>query len=420
MTGLTAQRASVGEDRIVLRIVSAAVVLLLSAGACFSQGVEKADANPVRLGLILDMTGVYADVTGAGSAMAAKMAVEDFGGKVLDRPIEILVADHQNKAEIAAAQARRWFETQNVVALMDVAASATALAAQDVAKQHDRIIILDGPGTTRLTNENCAPQTVHYAYDTYALGNATGAAITKAGGKTWFFLAADYVFGADLERDASAAVKANGGAVLGDVRHPLNTADFSSFLLQAQASKAQIIGLANAGGDLVQAVKQASEFGLGQSGQKLAALLMYDTDVHAMGLELTQGMLTTSAFYWDRTDATRAFSRRYFERMGRMPNFVQAGVYSSTMHYLEAVQAVGTLDTATVMKKMKDTPINDFYATNGRIREDGRMVHDMYLVEVKKPSESKYPWDYFKILATIPGDEAFLSLGRSRCPLIKK
>ena len=403
-----------------LRIVSAAIFLLLSAGACLSQVAEKADGDPIRLGLILDMSGVYADVTGAGSAMAARMAVEDFGGTVLGRRIEILVADHQNKAEIAAAQARRWFETQNVVALMDVAASATALAAQDVAKQHDKIIILNGPGTTRLTNENCAPQTVHYAYDTYALGTATGAAITKAGGKTWFFLAADYTFGSDLERDASAAVKANGGSVLGDVRHPLNTADFSSFLLQAQASKAQIIGLANAGGDTDQAIKQAHEFGLTQSGQKLAALLMYDTDVHAMGLEITQGMLTTSGFYWDRTEATRAFSRRFFDRIGKMPNMSQAGVYSSTMHYLEAVQAVGTLDTAAVMKKMKETPINDFYADNGRIRDDGRMVHDMYLVEAKKPSESKYPWDYYKILATIPGDAAFLPLEQSRCPLIKK
>ena len=303
-----------------LRIVSAAVFLLLSAGACFPQDAEKADGDPIRLGLILDMSGVYADVTGAGSAMAARMAVEDFGGTVLGRPIEILVADHQNKAEIAAAQARRWFETQNVVALMDVAASATALAAQDVAKQHDKIIILSGPGTTRLTNENCAPQTVHYAYDTYALGTATGAAITKAGGKTWFFLAADYTFGSDLERDASASVKANGGSVLGDVRHPLNTADFSSFLLQAQASKAQIIGLANAGGDTDQTIKQAHEFGLTQSGQKLAALLMYDTEVDAMGLEITQGMLTTSGFYWDRTEATRAFSRRFFDRIGKMPN----------------------------------------------------------------------------------------------------
>jgi branched-chain amino acid transport system substrate-binding protein len=390
-----------------LRIVSAAVFLLLSAGACFPQDAEKADGDPIRLGLILDMSGVYADVTGAGSAMAARMAVEDFGGTVLGRPIEILVADHQNKAEIAAAQARRWFETQNVVALMD-------------AKQQDKIIILSGPGTTRLTNENCAPQTVHYAYDTYALGTATGAAITKAGGKTWFFLAADYTFGSDLERDASAAVKANGGSVLGDVRHPLNTADFSSFLLQAQASKAQIIGLANAGGDTDQAIKQAHEFGLTQSGQKLAALLMYDTDVHAMGLEITQGMLTTSGFYWDRTEATRAFSRRFFDRIGKMPNMSQAGVYSSTMHYLEAVRAVGTLDTAAVMKKMKETPINDFYADNGRIRDDGRMVHDMYLVEAKKPSESKYPWDYYKILATIPGDAAFLPLEQSRCPLIKK
>ena len=400
------------------RIAWAAAFLFLSGCICRSQDVEKSD--PVRLGLILDMSGVYSDVTGAGSAMAARMAVEDFGGKILNRPIEILVADHQNKADVAAAQARQWFETQNVIALMDVVGSAPALAAQEVAKQHDRIIILNGPGTTKLTNESCAPQTVHYAYDTYALGHATGAGVTSAGGKTWFFLSVDNVFGADLEREASIAVQANGGSILGDVRHPLNTADFSSFLLQAQASKAQIIGLANAGGDTVQAVKQASEFGLAKSGQKLAALLMYDTDIHAMGLNVVQGMLTTIGFYWDRTEATRAFAHRFFDRMGKMPNMSQAGVYSSTMHYLQAVQAVGTFETAAVMKEMKATPINDFYAANGRIREDGRMVHDMYLVEAKKPLESKYAWDYYKILVTIPGDAAFLPLDQSRCPLIRK
>jgi branched-chain amino acid transport system substrate-binding protein len=402
-----------------LKSMTAAALMALSAAAAFAQSADKS-AEPIKLGLILDMSGLYADVTGAGSATAAKMAVEDFGGKVLGRPIEMLVADHQNKADIAAAKAREWFDTQNVVALLDVAASATALAAQDIAKQHDKIIILSGPGSTKLTNENCAAQTVHYAYDTYALGNATGQAITDAGGKSWFFIAADYTFGADLERDASAAVKAEGGTVVGDVRHPLNTADFSSFLLQAQASKAQIVGLANAGGDTVQAIKQAAEFGLTQSGQKLAALLMYDTDVNTIGLEVAQGMLTTSGFYWDRTEASRAFSKRYFERVGKMPNMSQAGVYSSTMHYLEAVKAVGTLDTAAVMKQMKAAPINDFYATNGHIREDGRMVHDMYLVEVKKPSESKYAWDYYKILATIPGDKAFLPLEKSRCALVKK
>jgi branched-chain amino acid transport system substrate-binding protein len=403
-----------------LRVMTAAALMALSAATAFAQDASKSSAEPIKLGLILDMSGLYADVTGTGSATAAKMAVEDFGGKVLGRPIEILVADHQNKADIAAAKAREWFDTQNVVALLDVAASATALAAQDIAKQHDKIIILSGPGSTKLTNENCAAQTVHYAYDTYALGNATGQAITETGGKSWFFIAADYTFGADLERDASAAVKAEGGTVVGDVRHPLNTADFSSFLLQAQASKAQIVGLANAGGDTVQAIKQAAEFGLTQSGQKLAALLMYDTDVNTIGLEVAQGMLTTSGFYWDRTDASRAFSKRYFERVGKMPNMSQAAVYSSTMHYLEAVKAVGTLDTAAVMKQMKAMPINDFYATNGHIREDGRMVHDMYLVEVKKPAESKYAWDYYKILATIPGDKAFLPLEKSRCSLIKK
>jgi branched-chain amino acid transport system substrate-binding protein len=403
-----------------LRIVWAVAFLFLFAGVSFSQNAENTDASPVRLGLILDMSSVYADVTGAGSATAAKMAVENFGGKVLNRPIEVLVADHQNKADIAAAQARQWFETKNVVALMDVAGSAPALAAQEVARQHDRIIILNGPGSTRLTNENCAAQTVHYAYDTYALSHAAGAIAATAGGKTWFFLSVDNVFGADLEREASAAVKAKGGSVLGDVRHPLNTSDFSSFLLQAQSSKAQVVALANSGGDTVQAVKQASEFGLAQSGQKLVALLMFDTDVHAIGLNIAQGMETISGFYWDRTEATRAFSRRYFERVGKMPNMLQAGVYSATMHYLEAVQAAGTLDTPAVMKRLKDTPINDFYAANGRIREDGRMVHDMYLVEVKTPAESKYDWDYYKIVATIAGDEAFLPLERSRCPLVKK
>ncbi len=403
---------------------AAAIAVLFSAAACFAQDISKSanssSGEPIRLGLILDMSGPYADVTGAGSAMAAKMAVEDFGGEVIGRPIELLIADHQNKPDIAAAKAREWFDTQNAIAIMDVAASATALAAQEIAKQRNKIIILNGPGTTRLTNESCAPQTVHYAYDTYALGTATGRAVTEAGGKSWFFLTADYSFGADLERDTAAAVKASGGTIVGEARHPLNSSDFSSLLLQAQASKAQIVGLANAGSDTVHAVKQAAEFGLAKSGQKLAALLMYDTDVNTIGLETAQGMLTGSAFYWDRTEASRAFAKRYYKRMGKMPNMSQAGVYSGTMHYLEAVKATGTVDTEAVMKAMKAAPINDFYATNGHIREDGRMIHDFYLVEAKKPSESKYAWDYFKILATIPGEKAFLPLSQSRCPMIKK
>jgi branched-chain amino acid transport system substrate-binding protein len=399
-----------------VRLISGLALWVLTSVAL---GAAKA-SEPVRLGLILDMSGPYADVTGPGSVAAAQMAIDDFGGQVLGRPIELLVADHQNKPDIAASKAREWFDTQNAAALLDVAASATALAAQEIAKDRNKIIILNGPGTTRLTNESCAPQTVHYAYDTYALGTATGRAVTEAGGKTWFFLAADYTFGAELERDTAQAAKAAGGVVVGDIRHPLNTQDFSSFLLAAQASKAEIIGLANAGKDTVQAVKQAAEFGLTKSGQKLAALLMYDTDVHTIGLETAQGMLTASAYYWDRTEESRKFSKRYFERVGKMPNMSQAGVYSSTMHYLKAVKAAGSTDTAAVMKIMKDTPINDFYAASGRIREDGRMVHDFYLVEVKKPQESKYAWDYFKILATIPGDKAFQPLSQSRCPLIKQ
>jgi branched-chain amino acid transport system substrate-binding protein len=402
------------------RAIIAGLGLLTSAASCLAQPVGGGNSGPLKLGLILDMSGPYADVTGAGSAMAAKMAVEDFGGAVLGRPIELLVADHQNKADIAAATARGWFDAQGAEALLDVAASATALAAQEIAKQRNKIIILNGPGTTRLTNEACGPQTVHYAYDTYALGTATGKAITESSGKTWFFITADYTFGADLERDTAEAVKASGGTVLGDARHPLNSFDFSSYLLQAQASKAQVVGLANAGKDAVQAIQQAAEFGLMRSGQKLAALLMYDTDVHAIGLQTAQGMLTGSAYYWDRTEASRAFSKRYFDRVGKMPNMSQAGVYSSTMHYLNAVKASGTVETAAVMKKMKDTPIDDFYASGGHIREDGRMVHDFYLVEVKKPADSRYAWDYFKILATIPGEKAFIPLSQSRCALLKK
>lgn len=405
-------------------VMSAAVALALGALPVAAHAQAKAPAgkisdNVVKIGLILDMSSLYADITGEGSVAAAKMAVEDFGGKVLGAPIEILSVDHQNKADLAAAKAREWFDTQKVDMIADVAASATALAALEVAKQRNKIIMFSGPATTRLTNENCTPVSVHYTYDTYALAAGTGSGVLKNGGDTWYFLTADYAFGHSLEKDVSDVVNAGGGKVLGSVRHPLNTSDFSSFLLQAQTSKAKIIGLANAGGDTINSIKAAREFGITKN-QSLAGLLVFITDIHSLGLATTQGMLLTEAYYWDLNDDTRKWARRFFEKMKKMPTMAQAGVYSSITHYLKAVKAVGTDETGPVMAKMKATPINDFFAKNGRIREDGRMIHDMYLFEVKKPAESKYPWDYYTLKATIPGDQAFLPLAKSVCPLVKK
>ncbi|MGF3025162.1 ABC transporter substrate-binding protein [Methylobacterium aquaticum] len=374
----------------------------------------------VRLGFLLDMSGLYADVTGPGSAAAARMAVEDVGGKVLGAPVEVVVADHQNKPDIAAATARAWFDTGGVDAILDVAASATALAAVDIAKAKNKVIVFNGPGAVRLTNEACSPVSVHWAYDTYALAKSTAQATVTAGGDSWFFVTADYAFGQDLERDASAVVKANGGKVLGSVRAPLNTADFSSFLLQAQGSGAKVVGLANAGADTTNAIKQAAEFGLTGGGQTLAGLLVYISDVHGLGLKATQGMLLTEGFYWDLNDETRAWSKRYFARVGKMPNMSQAGVYSTVMHYLKAVERAGTDETQAVMAAMREMPVDDFYARGGRIREDGRMIHDMYLFRVKTPDESKGPWDLYTLVATIPGEQAFQPLSASRCPLVKK
>jgi branched-chain amino acid transport system substrate-binding protein len=375
---------------------------------------------PLKLGLLLDMAGPYADVGGEGSVTAARMAVDDFGGKVLDRPIEIVFADHQNKPDTAAALARQWFDDQGVETILDVAASGPALAVNEIAKQRSKILILNGPAARRLTNEDCGPYTVHYTDDNYALARGTGEATVKAGYDSWFFVTADNVFGKDLETITSAFVAKNGGKVVGSVRAPLNSADFSSYLLQAQASQAKAIGLANSGADTINAIKQAAEFGVGKSDQKLVALLVYITDVNSMGLQSAQGLLLTEAFYWDMNDETRAWSRRYFDKMKKMPNMTQAGVYSSALHYLEAVAAAETVEASAVMKMMKATPINDFFAHDGRIREDGRMVHDMYLFEVKKPSESEEAWDDYKLIATIPAEEAFQPLSQSTCPLVKK
>src|SRR5271169_6752889 len=390
-------------------------VLTVSATAAVAQGKP-----PLKLGGILDMSGLYADITGPGAETAAKMAVEDFGGEVLGRKIEILAADHLNKADLAANIARDMLDNQGVEMIYDVAASATALAAGEIAKARNKIIMFNGPGSIRLSNEACGPYTVHYVFDTFAQANVTGLAAVKQGLDTWFFITVDYAFGQDLEKDTVNVVQKSGGKVLGSVRHPLNTSDFSSYLLQAQASKAKVIGLANAGGDTINTIKQAAEFGVMKAGQKLSPLLAFVTDIDSVGLETAQGLLLTEAWYWVLNVETRAFSKRFMERVKRPPTSAQAGVYSSVLHYLQAVKAAGTTDSAAVMKIMKDTPINDMFAKNGRIREDGRMVHDMYLFEVKKPSESKGRWDDYKLVSTIPGNEAFQPLELSRCPLVKK
>src|SRR5690349_2237594 len=393
----------------------------LAAGLALGLTAATAQGQPpLKIGGILDMSSLYADITGVGSLEAAKMAVEDFGGEVLGRKIEVSAADHLNKADLAANIARDMIDNQGVEMIYDVAASATALAAGEIAKQRNKIIIFNGPGSIRLSNEACGPYTVHYVFDTYAQANVTGLAAVKSGLDTWFFLTADYAFGQDLEKDTTNVVLKSGGKVLGSVRHPLNTSDFSSFLLQAQASKAKVIGLANAGGDTINSIKQGAEFGIMKGGQKMSPLLAFVTDIDGVGLETAQGLLLAEAFYWDLNDETRAFSKRFMERVKRPPTSAQAGVYSSVTHYLQAVKAAGTTDSAAVMKIMKDTPINDFFAKNGKIREDGRMIHDMYLFEVKKPSESKARWDDYKLVATVPGNEAFQSLEVSRCPLVKK
>jgi branched-chain amino acid transport system substrate-binding protein len=400
-----------------------AIIALGFAASAQAQS-RPADAisnDVVKIGLLLDMSSLYADITGTGSVAAAQLAIDDFGGKVLGKPVELVHADHQNKADIAASKAREWYDREKVDAILDVAASGPALAVVPIAKEKNRIAVFSGPGSARLTNDACTAVTVHYAYDTYALANSTARAVVKNGGDTWFFLTADYTFGTTLEKDASDVIRANGARVLGSVRHPLNASDFSSFLVQAQGSGAKVIGLANAGGDTISAIKAAREFGLTTSGkQSLAGLLVYINDVHTLGLEAAQGMLLTTGFYWDHDDESRKWSRRFFEKTKKMPNMSQAGLYSSVMHYLKAVKAAGTDETGAVMQKMREMPVNDMFAKNGRIREDGRMVHDMYLYQVKKPSESKAPWDYYKLVATIPGEQAFQPLSASACPLVKK
>jgi branched-chain amino acid transport system substrate-binding protein len=373
----------------------------------------------VKIGILNDQSGVYADYGGKWSVEAAQMAVEDFGGTVLGQKIEIVSADHQNKPDLATSIARRWYEVEGVDMITELTTSSVALAIHDLSKQMKKIDIVVGAATSRLTGDACQPYGFHWAYDTHALAVGTGGALVQAGGDTWFFMTADYAFGYALEKDTGDLVKEKGGKVVGSVRIPLNTSDFSSFLLQAQSSKAKIIGLANAGLDTTNSIKQAAEFGIVKGGQKLAGLLLTLAEVNGLGLDAAQGLVLTEAYYWDRDDKSRDLANRFFKRTGRMPNMIQAGTYSATLQYLKAVKAAGSKDTEAVAKKLKELPVDDLFAQGGKVLENGRMVHDLYLFEVKKPSESKKPWDYYKLLATVPGDKAFPSAKDSGCPLTK-
>ncbi len=389
-----------------------ALALLCAAGPAFA-------AEGVKIGVLNDQSGVYADFGGKWSVEAAQMAIDDFGGSVLGQKIELVNADHQNKPDLGVSIARRWYDVEHVDMITELTTSSVALAVQELSKQEKKIDMVVGAGSSRITGDLCSPYGFHWAYDTHALAVGTGGALTEAGGNTWFFLTADYQFGYSLEQDTAAIVKEKGGKVLGAVRHPLNTSDFSSFLLQAQSSKAKVIGLANAGLDTSNAIKQASEFGIVQGGQKLAALLFTLAEVHGLGLQAAQGLQLTESFYWDRDDRSRDFANRFFKKTGRMPNMVQAGTYSAVTSYLKAVKAAGTKDTEAVTKKLKELPVDDAFTSHGKVLANGRMVTDLYLFEVKKPSESKKPWDYYKVIATVPGDKAYPTAKDSGCPLTK-
>ena len=395
--------------------LATSLALAALGGAAHAQGISD---DVVKIGVLTDMSSLYADATGKGSVAAVQMAVEDYGAKVKGKPVEVIYADHQNKPDVGVSIARNWYDNDKVDAIFDVPTSSVALPVSALTREKNRININSGGGSSDITGVACSPNTVHYTYDTYALSNVAGKAMVKRGEDTWFFITADYAFGQALERDAANVVKENGGKVLGDVRHPLNNSDFSSFLLQAQASKAKVVALANAGGDTTNALKQAAEFGITPK-QKMIALLQQITDTHSLGIKATQGLIVTDGFYWDMNDETRAFSKRFYDRVGHMPTMIQAGLYSATMHYLKAIEAVGTDEAPKVMAQMRATPINDFFAKGGKIRIDGRMVHDMYLFQVKKPEESKGEWDLYKLVATVPGDEAFRPLDKGGCPLVK-
>ncbi|UUX97778.1 ABC transporter substrate-binding protein [Aquabacterium sp. J223] len=372
----------------------------------------------IRIGFITDMSSLYSDIDGPAGAEAIRMAIADLGGKVEGKTVEVLVADHQNKPDIAAAKAREWFDQQGMDMLIGGTNSGASLAMAKVAQEKKKPFIVIGAGSSALTNDQCTPYTIHYAYDTVAMAKGTGNAVVKAGGKNWFFLTADYAFGQALQNDTANIVKASGGVVAGAVRHPLNASDFSSFLLQAQTSKAQILGLANAGGDTVNAIKAANEFGITKT-MKMAGLLVFINDIHSLGLKSTQGMYLTDSWYWNQSPEARAWSRRFFEKVKRMPSSLQAADYSATMYYLNAVKAAKTDDGDKVMEQLRKVKVNDLYMKNGSLRADGRMVHDMYLMQVKAPDQSKEPWDYYNVVTTIKGDDAFTTKAETKCPLWK-
>jgi len=398
---------------IVTRLSAAGLLAAALAGPALAQQA------PLKIGVLTDFQSVYSDIGGAGNAEATKMAIEDFGGSMFGKPIEMVTADPLNKADVAATITRKWYEAEGVDMIIDMPTSATALAGMEMSKQFEKIMIVTDAASSDITGKSCSPYTLHWTYDTYANAHTVGSAIVKNGGDTWFFITADYLFGHSIERDTGDVVRAAGGKVIGSARHPLNTPDFSSFLLQAQASKAKIIGMANGGADTINTIKQAAEFGIVAGGQNLAGIVMFISDIHSLGLKLAQGLIITEAYYWDLNDRTRAFGKRFSERMKRMPTMNQAATYSATLHYLNAVKAAGTRDTNPVLAKMRETPVRDAFTDNGVVREDGRMVHSMFLFEVKKPEESKGPWDYYKVLAEVPGDQAFRPLKDGGCPLIK-
>ncbi len=391
--------------------------------AALSPGIGNAQyrGGTIKIGVLNDQSGLYADIAGTASVWMARKAVEDFGAAAKGMKVEIIGGDHQNKPDIGLSIARQWYDVDKVDAIADVPTSSVALAVNELTRDKNKVFLAVGPATSDLTGKACSPNTVHWIYDTWALANGTGNAIVKRGGDTWFFLTADYAFGYALERDTEAVVVKSGGKVLGKVRHPFPGTDFSSFLLQAKASKAKIVGLANAGGDTINSIKQASEFGIVESGQKLAGLLIFVNDIHALGLKTAQGLIFTDPWYWDQNDTNRAFAREYFAALGRMPGYTVVGVYSAVIHYLRAVEALGShADGKAVIAKMKELPTEDRLMGKGYVRVDGRKIHPMYLFEVKKPEESKAPWDYYKQLATIPAEEAWRPLDQGECPLVKK
>ncbi|MEO9523766.1 ABC transporter substrate-binding protein [Marinobacter alexandrii] len=391
------------------------------ASAMMATGAQAAISNDtVKIAYLADMSGTYRDLAGPNGLKAMEMAIADFGGEVNGAKIEVVSADDRNSADVASSTVRRWVENENVDLVAGLVASSVSIAVSDILEENDRLGIVSGSAASSITNEHCTPNHIHYVYDTYPLANGTASAVVKEGGKTWYVLTADYAFGHALEGDVTRVVEANGGEIIGTLRHPFPTPDFSSFILQAQASGADVVALANAGADTTNAINTASEFGLTQSGQTLAALLLFLNDVKALGVEAAQGIQLTTGWYWDMNDETRAWSDRFMEETGARPTMIHAGVYSSTMQYLKAVEATGSDDAQTVRKQMMDTPINDMFTKNGVIREDGRMVHDMYLAEVKTPAESKNEWDLYKILRTIPAEEAYRPLSESKCPLVNK